>query len=61
MDIKKGEPLIVDDKVAKIADKIEDEADKVIGSRRKMGLHRCFIDLHVHVKEYPGFEYKRNI
>ena len=56
---KKGDLLIVDDKVAKIADKIEEEADKVIDAEGKW-VTPGFIDLHVHLRD-PGFEYKETI
>jgi len=55
----KGDILIVDDKVAEIAEHIETEADKVIDAEGKW-VTPGFIDLHVHLRD-PGFEYKETI
>ncbi len=51
--------LIEDDKVSKIAENIETEADEVIDAEGKW-VTPGFIDLHVHLRD-PGFEYKETI
>ncbi|MBR5467745.1 MAG: dihydroorotase [Firmicutes bacterium] len=55
----KGDILVIDDKVAEIAEHIETEADKVIDAEGKW-VTPGFIDLHVHLRD-PGFEYKETI
>lgn len=55
----KGDILVIDDKIAEIAEKIETKADKVIDAEGKW-VTPGFIDLHVHLRD-PGFEYKETI
>ena len=51
--------LVQDEKIVKVAEKIETEADRVIDATGSYVMPG-FIDLHVHLRE-PGFEYKETI
>lgn len=57
--IEKADLLINDGIIAKIADKIRDDADEVIDAEGKC-LFAGFVDMHVHLRE-PGFESKETI
>lgn len=56
---KKTDIYIENDKVVKIAEKIESEADKIIDAEN-MWITPGFIDVHVHLRD-PGYEYKETI
>lgn len=51
--------LVEDDKIVKVADKIEDAADRVIDASGCYVMPG-FIDLHVHLRD-PGLEYKETL
>ena len=51
--------LLIDDKISKIADKIEEKVDKEIDCTNYI-IIPGMIDMHCHLRE-PGFEYKETI
>lgn len=55
----KGDILLEDGVIKKIAPEIEDSADVAVDARGKH-VFPGFIDMHVHLRE-PGFEYKEDI
>ena len=56
---KKTDLLIVDNKIAKLQESIDEKADKLIDAKG-LTILPAFVDMHTHLRE-PGFEYKEDI